>query len=88
MEKIVDCTCGCKNKLNPIDSWGKNRKYIIGHHPHSRAKKVINNEKEILEIKEKITLGIEQRLIALEYGVSKTTIYDIKNKRSWRNLCI
>lgn len=48
MNKKIQCHCGCGKKLFEIDSWGKKRRFIIGHHPHSRAKKYINHDKTTL----------------------------------------
>lgn len=28
---MIECACGCKSKLTPLDKWGRPRQYVNGH---------------------------------------------------------
>lgn len=44
------------------------------------------NEKDVLDIKKKVSQGILQRDIAKEYGISQSTVSAIKNAYKWPHL--
>lgn len=46
----------------------------------------ILTEKQVIEIREKSKNGHTRRMLAIEYGVAKTTIKDIKLRRSWAHI--
>lgn len=43
-------------------------------------------EADVLEIRRRIRIGEMHRLIAADFGVSRVTISDIKQRKSWRHL--
>lgn len=46
----------------------------------------ILNEEQVLEIREKLSAGIRNIVLEKEYGVSSTTISQIKNRKKWKHI--
>lgn len=50
-------------------------------HPRARL-----TEKQVLEIRAKISNGVKPRFIAREYGISPEYTKDIKDKKAWKHI--
>ena len=44
------------------------------------------NEKQVREIKYKLSIGIKGTVLAREYNVVDQTIYEIKNNKNWKHV--
>ncbi len=78
------------NKDNKKDSVSKNRHYTGGEPPYVPGEKCgrhVLTEKQVLEIR-KIYTGKhgQQSSIAREYGVNRSTIYLIVNRKKWTHI--
>ena len=51
-------------------------------HPLSRL-----TEDDVKEIRRKLDAGSLQQEVADEYGISQSTVSEIKTRRKWRHLC-
>ena len=49
--------------------------------PHSKLTEI-----EVIEIREKLRLGISQRQIANDYGVKQTSISAINSRKTWKHI--
>jgi hypothetical protein len=44
------------------------------------------NEGQVIEIRKKLSLGISGKLIANEFNTTRTTIWNIKNHKTWKHI--
>ena len=70
-------------KENNLDRVNKNRN---ANQKGSNQTSAILNEKLVLEIRDKLKNGYLAKYLAIDYGVHKTTIADIKHRRTWSHI--
>lgn len=68
---------------NMRDMGGKNRKYRI-YGERNPAVKLTENQ--VKEIKESLTNGVKQRLLAIKYKVTESNIHYIKSGKRWSHI--
>jgi len=70
-------------KDNTADMIKANRQCIGANHFYAKL-----TDEKVKDIKIKLKNGITGTILAKEYGVSNTTIYDIKNKKFWKHITL
>jgi hypothetical protein len=75
---LIECACGCNQKLLKYDKENRPRKRIYGH------QLVKLTRQDVEEIKRRVSLGEPHRAIAKIFGVDKSTVSRVNSRRGLR----